>query len=162
MQTPTSPLCWLYPSGANPFADYIPQVLIPTSPLCWLYPSGANSHLTLCWLYPSGANPFADYIPQVLTPLLTISLRCAVGHADRHDRRVPPQGAGSTTASHLHQSHPCGPPGPEEYLRLPRLQDQVARTHLRLDLQPQVQREAFQVDARRRGSSSASLGWNPQ
>ena len=75
----------------------------------------------------------------------------------RHDPGVPPERAESGHARHVHQSHPCGPHGLQEHVPVPRLQDQVPRTHFRLDLQPQDQGEARQMGARRRGAIAASL-----
>jgi len=81
----------------------------------------------------------------------------ALGHADRHDQRVAPQGAGAADAGYLHQGDPRGPAGPAQHVRVPGLQDQTARTDVRLDVQPQDQGEAGQVDARRRGAAAAGL-----
>ena len=81
----------------------------------------------------------------------------ALGHADGHDRRVAPQGAHTPDARHLHQGDPRRPDGRAQRLRVPRLQDEAARSDVRLDVQPEEQGEAGQVDHGRRRAPAADL-----
>ena len=78
-----------------------------------------------------------------------------MGHADRYDRRGASEGPGSGHAGHLHQGHPRRPTGHKEHLRMPRVQDQDSRSHIRLDFQPEEQGEGQQMGAGRRGPPSA-------
>ena len=60
-------------------------------------------------------------------------------------------------AGYLHQGDPGGPHGLEEHLRVSGVQDEAARTDLRVDLQPQVQGEAGSVGAGRCGAPPPSI-----
>lgn len=81
----------------------------------------------------------------------------ALGHSERLDRGLPAQGALPPDAGGLHQGHHPGQAGHEEHVRLPGVQDALARPHLRLDLQPQDPGQANQVDVSRCSHPPADL-----
>ena len=81
-----------------------------------------------------------------------------MGHTDWDDCRVKAQGAGAGHACHVHQGYSSRPARHKEHLRMSSVQDQVQRTNICLDLQPQDKGEGKQMDSWRCGSSAASLG----
>lgn len=70
-----------------------------------------------------------------------------MGHADRGDLRGPSEGTDPGHAGHLGPSRARRPPGDQEHLRVPALQNQDQRTDLRLDSESEDQGEARQVGA---------------
>lgn len=70
-----------------------------------------------------------------------------MGHSGRGDQRGPSKGADPRHARHLRPSCAQRPPGDQEHLRVPALQDQDQGTHVRVDVKPQDQGEARQVGA---------------
>lgn len=60
-------------------------------------------------------------------------------------------------ARHLHKGHPRGQAGDAERLPVPSVQDQTARANLRVDIQPEDQREPLQMDTGWGGLAAADL-----
>jgi len=73
-----------------------------------------------------------------------------MGYSDWIDGGVSLEGTNPSYASAFHQSHSCGPTGDQRDVRMPCVQEQVQRTHLCVDFQPEDQRKAIEVDFSRR------------
>lgn len=74
-----------------------------------------------------------------------------------HNCGRPTERADPGCARHLHKGHPRGQAGDAKRLSVPRVQDQTARANLRLDIQPEDQREPLQVDTGWSGLAAADL-----
>lgn len=110
-------------------------------------------------LTPRGAvsAPGKLSVPQggISRPL--VRCRRALGRGRGLHRRRADEGADARDASDPAQSHPRGPHGHHQRLRMSRLQDTDARAHLRLDLQPEDKRKSCQVGPGWCGSAPRGL-----
>lgn len=99
-------------------------------------------------------------LPRVHPPINSTLSVSPLIFSDRPDRRRAPERAHADHARHLHQGHSCGQTRKQERVPVSRLQDPPEGAHVRVDLQPEDQRESLQVDFSRSGLASADLTGN--
>lgn len=120
---------------------------------------GSELHLTFkkkkkkacCLCLTDSLNPF---LCAVLHFLSFFSLQ------DGPDCGRAAEGAQAGPAARLHQGRSCRQARKQECLSVSRLQDKPEGTHVRVDLQPEDQREPSQVDFGWSGSAAADLTGN--
>lgn len=80
-----------------------------------------------------------------------------MGHAERRDRGFQVEGAVSLDAGDICESDHARQAGDKERVRVSGLPDQNAWSYVRLDVQSEEPRQAYQVDPGRRRDSPADL-----
>lgn len=114
------------------------------------------------WTAPQLSEMFLSLLEWLLKPFL-----CAPLHSlsflplqDRPDCWCAAERAHASHAGHLHKGRSCGQARNQECVPVSRLQDPPEGTHVRVDLQPEDQREPGQVDISRSGLAAADLTGN--